>query len=94
MKKRPSIDSASWMPAEYIEADVVALKALQAGTADADQQKRVLDWIINKACATYDFPYRPVSDRDTNLALGRMFVGQQIVKLLNMNVSLLRRNNG
>ena len=57
-----------------------------------DQQKRALDWIVHKACATYDFAYRPggpEGERDTNIALGRQLVGQQIVKLLKFKIGLI-----
>lgn len=85
-------EHSPWKPPAYEDADAAALQALARGTANSDQQKRALDWIVTKACATYDFPYRPgAEDRDTNLALGRMFVGQQIVKLLKIKIGLLRR---
>ena len=91
-RKAPATGSAPWLPVEYELADATALQALQTGTASPDQQKRALDWIIRKAAATYDFPFRPGdNDRDTNIALGRQFVGQQIVKLLVLAVGALRR---
>jgi hypothetical protein len=76
----------------YELADASALQALQTGTADAGQQRRALDWIINHAAATYDLAYRPESARDTDFMLGRVFVGQQIVKMLKLAVGSLRRN--
>ncbi len=57
-----------------------------------DQQKRALAWIINQACGTYDFAYRPGAlegERDTCIALGRQLVGQQIVKLLNLKLGMI-----
>jgi hypothetical protein len=91
-RKAGSGGSAPWLPPEYELADATALQALQVGKATPEQQKRALDWIIRQAAATYDFPYRPGdSDRDTNIALGRQFVGQQIVKLLSLAVGALRR---
>ena len=67
------------------DADHAALKACQAGEASGIQQQRALRWIIEKAAATYDLPFRPGADgaRDTDFACGRMFVGQQIVRELN-----------
>lgn len=76
------------MPPEYEPADVSALQAMARGDASEAQQLRALDWIINKACGTYDFPFRP-DPRSTDLVLGRMFVGQQIVKLLHLNAGRL-----
>lgn len=86
------LENASWQPAGYELADVTAIQAIARGDASPDMQRRALDWIIKRACATYDFAYRPNSDRDTNLALGRQFAGQQIVKLLHLNPAGLRRN--
>lgn len=74
----------SWLPAKYEDADIYAIRALAAGTANEGQQKRALDWIINRAAMTYDQPFRPggaEGARETDFAAGRMFVGQQIVKL-------------
>lgn len=89
-------DHAPWMTPAYELADATAVKALAAGTADMEQQKRALAWIINKGAGTYDISYRPGTDgqRDTDFALGRAFVGQQIVKLINVPLSLMRRNDG
>lgn len=85
---------APWHPAEYEDADAMAIQALSRGQASAVQQKKALDWILNRACATYDFAYRPggqEGERDTTIALGRAFVGQQIVKLMKIKIGLLRR---
>lgn len=72
-------------PAPCDEADEYALRALQTGTATSDQQRRALKWIVEQAAGSYDQPFRPGADgdRDTAFACGRMFVGQQIVHLLN-----------
>lgn len=92
MKRSPK--SLAFYPPEYEEADVAAVQALHAGSATPDQQKRALKWIIEGAAATYDFPFRPGSDdRETNIALGRQFVGQQIVKLLKINLSIMRKKS-
>lgn len=66
-------------------AEVVALQAIMYGTADADQQKRALNCIINNICLTYDLTYRPGGDTHaTAFAAGRSFAGQQIVRFLKM----------
>lgn len=83
---------APWKPPSFEPTDAAALQALAKGTASAAQQKQALAWIIEKGAATYDFPYRPGAgegDRDTCIAIGRMFVGQQIVKLLKLKLGLL-----
>lgn len=82
-----------WYPAPYEARDVYALKGLQGGTADPGQQARALDWILKNACGTYDLSYRPTSDRDTSFAEGRRFVGLQIIKMLNLDMSVLDKEN-
>lgn len=75
-------------PAAYDEHDVTAVQALFAGVASPTQQKRALEWIIKEAAKTYDLHYRPGpdGDRETSFALGRAFVGQQIVKMTLLTV--------
>lgn len=73
-----------WKPVEYEPAEALALQALEHGTATPYQQKLALDWIIKKAAMNYEVAYIPDSERDTSFALGRQFVGRQIVKLLTM----------
>jgi len=71
----------------------MAIKAIAAGTANDEQQKRAMSWIINTLCGTYDLSYRPNSERDTCLAEGKRLVGLALVKEINMPVELLRRND-
>lgn len=84
-----------WLPPDYELADATALQAIHRGEANADQQKRALKWLIELAAATYQPSYRsgPDGERDTCFAEGRRFVGLEIVKMLKLNVSTLRRND-
>jgi hypothetical protein len=80
------------MPADYTAGDVEAIKALASGTANADQQKRAIHWIINTAAGAYELSYRSDGEggeRETAFAEGRRFVGLQLVKLVNMSGSVL-----
>ena len=63
------------------------MQALVTGTANEQQQKRALDWIINNACMTYHQSFRPGvnGDRDTCFAEGRRFVGNQIIRLTKLD---------
>ncbi len=79
-------EHAPYKPPDYEPKHQAALQALANGAAAPHQQKLALDWIIHKACALYDEPYRPGGDdgaRDTTFALGRAFPARQIVKLIN-----------
>ena len=88
------LEASPWLPAEWDLADASALQALARGDASPEMQRRALNWVIRQACGTYDFAYRPgQNDRDTNLALGRQFAGQQIVKLLGLNLATIRRKD-
>lgn len=91
-KKNPRA-KGPYMPVEYELADVSAFQALERGDADTHQQRRALKWLIERAAGTYEFNYYP-SERDTAFALGRTFVGQQVVKLLRLNLLQLRKNDG
>ena len=83
-----------WLPAKYELADVTAIQALSRGEADKHQQGLVMKWLIENAAMTYELSYRGGDgDRDTAFAEGRRFVGLQIVKMLKLNVSTLRRND-
>jgi hypothetical protein len=93
--RQAALQHAAYLPPAYELADVTALQALERGEATPDQQKRALRWIIGGACGTYDLAYRPGGEdgaRDTLIALGRQFVGQQIVKLLRLVPHVLRKS--
>lgn len=67
---------------DYTEADVQALRAVARGTATADQQRRAIRWLIEQACGTYDLSFRPESERLTDFAEGKRWVGMTIVWML------------
>lgn len=80
----------AWAPALCDKDDVLAIKALAAGKANESQQHIAMAWIVHNAARAYDLPFRPGGvdgQRATDFASGRMFVGQQIVKLINMEMS-------
>lgn len=76
----------SWEPADYEDTDIYALRALQHGAANADQQKRALNLIVNQIAATYDKSFRPDDFggiRESDFAEGRRHVGLEIIRILN-----------
>jgi hypothetical protein len=77
-----------WHPPQYAKADIYAVQALENGIANAEQQKRALDWIITTASSTYDEPFRPDQGDVTNYMLGRRSVGLAIVKLLKLKAEI------
>ena len=88
MPRQPA-PHAPYRPPPYDLADVHAIRAVASGTADIDQQKRAVRWIVEQAAGTYQPSFRPEGDRETCFAEGRRFVGLQVVKLVNMPGSVL-----
>lgn len=84
-----------WGVTPYEVADISAIQALERGDATPEQQRRAIKWIVETACGTYDLSFRPGDDgrRNTDFAEGKRHVGLNIVKMLRLNVSLLRRKN-
>lgn len=71
--------------------DAYAMQALERGAATPEQQKRALAWIVNSACATYDFCDKPENERLSAIFDGRRFAGLQIVKLIKINLAKLKK---
>lgn len=69
---------------------IVALQALQRGTADERQQKLALEFIIITLARTYEMSYSP-DPHDAAFAEGKRFVGGQIATLINLNIGLLNK---
>jgi hypothetical protein len=79
---------AAVAPPEWDKHDAAALQALAAGTASADQQQRALNWIIYKACGTYDLDYRP-DPREHAAVSGKRMVGLSIITLIKVKLGML-----
>lgn len=77
-----------WYPKPYGVAEAAAIKGVADGTASADQQRYAMRYIINVLCATYDQSFRPGEEgrRDTDFAEGMRHVGNQIVKMINIDL--------
>ena len=72
-------------PPKYERHHVAAFQALAHGTAEPQQQKIAMAYLLGTLCCIQDMSYRPDSERETVFAEGRRFVGQQIVKFLQLN---------
>lgn len=91
LKPSPPGALKPWHPYLVEPADASAVQAMARGEASPDQQRRVLELVINKLTGNYDLSYRPDSERDTCFAEGKRFVGLQLVKLANISVTELVR---
>lgn len=91
--------SAPWLPVKYRKADVAALQAMWRGEATPDQQTRAMEYIVGKVSDRNGMSFRPggaEGARETDFAEGRRFVGNQILKLINIPLSKLNedKSNG
>ena len=76
-----------WIPITCPPEVVTALQAVNRGDAEPQQQRMVLGWVIEMSRnggAVY-FPGES-GRRDTDYALGRAFVGEQLVTILNLKL--------
>lgn len=65
-------------PAKFSEAQAYAIQQMLNGCATEHQQKIGMAWILTQASNAYGECFHP-TDRETSFALGRAFVGQQII---------------
>jgi len=79
-----------WHPADWDVADAGAIQALTRGEASPEQQRRALDWIVNRAAMTYDEPFIPGKADVSDYLAGRMSVGRQIVKLTKVDIQAMQ----
>lgn len=84
-------DHAPWKPVAWDEKAAGAIQAFARGEASPHQQKLAYLFIIERLAGTYEAHYYPGPEgaRDTDFALGRAFVGQQLVKLTKVHIQAL-----
>lgn len=92
---KAKIKVGPWLPAKYTVAEVAAIQAMHRGDADEYQQKCALRWIIESAARAGDELYFPTDAdndgrRDTDYALGKRYVGNQIIKLTLLDLKTLK----
>lgn len=89
MKRAVSPKERSALFVSYEDADVMAVKALAAGTANEGQQRRALAFVVNRLARANELSFRPESQRESDFAEGRRFVGLQLRKLVELSVDML-----
>jgi hypothetical protein len=67
-----------------------AIKALYRGDATEYQQRLALKVIINVFSRTHDMPFIPGAADQTAFMNGRAFVGQKLLKYLNIPIGKLQ----
>ena len=72
--------------APFEPADASAVQAVFNGTADEDQQRRAMRWLLEGACRIHETSFSPDNDRMTIFHEGQRFVGKQIAEMLRTDV--------
>ncbi len=90
----PAPQLAANQPADFDPADVAAIQHLMAGDATPEQQRRGMEWIINKASRAFDNTWFSGNQHDSSFLAGRAFVGQQILGVNKINLSFLLKDIG
>lgn len=75
------------------EADIFAVLAVQAGTANADQQKHCMKWILTEGCRYLAVAPETASDREAAIHEGRRTVGLLITQMGDPGVLKAARDN-
>ncbi len=86
-----TIKREPWHPAEWDEFDASAIQALARGDANDQQQRRALQWIVEKASMVGDQSFVPGQADVVAFIEGRRSVGNQIRKLVNINLVAMRQ---
>tara|TARA_R100001369_G_scaffold91915_1_gene134715 strand:+ start:5950 stop:6219 length:270 start_codon:yes stop_codon:yes gene_type:complete len=86
------IENVCFYVKELTQREVLAIKALNTGTADASQQQMALAVICNKFSRPHDLLFVPGESDQTVFMNGRAFVGMQILKTLNVKVGQLQND--
>lgn len=66
--------------------DIAAVKAINRGDADPDQQKRAFDWIIKQLCAVQATTFQPDNPHATAFAEGRRYVGLKLALAVQLSL--------
>ena len=72
----------------YTVSQAVAMQALAKGDATPEQQKMAIAWIQNEVCVLPFWAYKE-GQRETDVMLGRQFVGHRLHAAITANISKL-----
>lgn len=81
--------SVCFQTPELSRLDIEAIKALNKGQATEHQQRLALSVICNKFSRAQDALYIPGTFDETAFLNGRAFVGQKILKIINLPIGKL-----
>lgn len=77
--------SPPWLPCPTTEEEVRAIQAMAWGEATKDQQMLFVKW-MQKATSVGELEFRADSERASNFAAGKRFVGLQFFTLVKAKI--------
>ena len=90
-RNMPYNDWESIMDPATVSAVSMAFKSLEKGEASKEQQRLAVDFLIRIGCRTYDTDWFP-DERISCFAAGRRYVGQQVVRFINLKIGKLQES--
>lgn len=84
-------ENAPYLPSHVFQEVAYAIRGVNAGTADASQQALAVRWIVHEVTKAYDMSYRPESARDSDFAEGKRYVGNELIRVINMTNEAVAR---
>ena len=75
---------------DYLIEDILAVKAVAVGNASTDQQRRAMEYIIEKVSGYYDIAYRPDMPDGTLIAEGKRIVGAHLVGMIKTSLKKIK----
>jgi len=87
-KNMPYNDWESVMDKSTTASVSMAFKSLEKGVASEAEQKLAMDFLIRIGCRTYDTDWFQ-DERISCFAAGRRYVGQQVVRFINLKIGKL-----
>jgi len=88
-RQKPGVPPAFRINDPITEQEIFALRAVERGEADPNQQKLALRLILLKLCGTYDQEFVPSHADQSAFRGGRGFVGKTAMKLLKADIDIL-----
>jgi hypothetical protein len=89
----PGTKSGMWNQFDADIADISAVQALNRGDANADQQRRAVEWILKQLAGVQGSTFH-VDPNASAFAEGRRYVGLKLAQALNLSMRDMLANEG
>lgn len=80
-----------WLPKGFDIKAASDIQAVAEGRADEHQQKRALQFIVERFCGAYDDTFDMDSERASTYNQGRRWVGLAIIQVVKLNLAVVKK---